>query len=58
VRHLVAVSAELAKTKPGADREGARTFCAMTIQCLSSIALPRDMSFQWLRSGPPGLCAN
>src|SRR6266436_7157207 len=24
-RHLVAVSAELAKTKPGADREGART---------------------------------
>jgi hypothetical protein len=25
VRHLVAVSAELAKTKPGADREGART---------------------------------
>ena len=25
VRHLVAVSAELAKTKPGADREGTRT---------------------------------
>jgi hypothetical protein len=25
VRHLVAVSAELAKTKPGADHEGART---------------------------------
>ena len=25
MRHLVAVSAELAKTKPGADREGART---------------------------------
>jgi hypothetical protein len=25
VRHLVAVSSELAKTKPGADREGART---------------------------------
>lgn len=25
VRHLVAVSAELAKTKPGADREGPRT---------------------------------
>ena len=25
VRHLVAVSGELAKTKPGADREGART---------------------------------
>jgi hypothetical protein len=25
VRHLVAVSAELAKTKPGTDREGART---------------------------------
>ena len=25
VRHLVAVSAELAKTKPGADRDGART---------------------------------
>jgi len=25
VRHLVAVSAELAKTKPGVDREGART---------------------------------
>ena len=25
VRHLVAVSAELARTKPGADREGART---------------------------------
>jgi len=25
VRHLVAVSAELAKTKPGADREGARS---------------------------------
>src|SRR5260370_5711927 len=25
VRHLAAVSAELAKTKPGADREGART---------------------------------
>jgi hypothetical protein len=25
LRHLVAVSAELAKTKPGADREGART---------------------------------
>jgi hypothetical protein len=25
VRHLVVVSAELAKTKPGADREGART---------------------------------
>jgi hypothetical protein len=25
VRHLVAVSAELAKTKPGADRQGART---------------------------------
>ncbi|MHB8500706.1 MAG: hypothetical protein ACYDCG_11970 [Candidatus Acidiferrales bacterium] len=25
VRHFVAVSAELAKTKPGADREGART---------------------------------
>lgn len=25
VRHLVAMSAELAKTKPGADREGART---------------------------------
>ncbi len=25
VRHLVAVSAELAKTKPGSDREGART---------------------------------
>ena len=25
VRHLVAVSAQLAKTKPGADREGART---------------------------------
>jgi hypothetical protein len=25
VRHLVAISAELAKTKPGADREGART---------------------------------
>ena len=25
VRHLVALSAELAKTKPGADREGART---------------------------------
>jgi hypothetical protein len=25
VRHLVAVSAELAKTKPGADREGAQT---------------------------------
>jgi hypothetical protein len=25
VRHLVGVSAELAKTKPGADREGART---------------------------------
>ena len=25
VRHLVAVSAEFAKTKPGADREGART---------------------------------
>lgn len=25
VRHLVAVSTELAKTKPGADREGART---------------------------------
>jgi len=25
VRHLVAVSAELGKTKPGADREGART---------------------------------
>lgn len=25
VRHLVAVSAELAKTKPGADREGVRT---------------------------------
>lgn len=24
-RHLIAVSAELAKTKPGADREGART---------------------------------
>src|SRR5713226_2507463 len=24
-RHLVAISAELAKTKPGADREGART---------------------------------
>lgn len=24
-RHLVAVSAELAKTKPGADRDGART---------------------------------
>ena len=29
VRHLVAVSAELARTKPGADREGARTIvCA------------------------------
>jgi hypothetical protein len=25
LRHLVVVSAELAKTKPGADREGART---------------------------------
>ena len=25
IRHLVAVSSELAKTKPGADREGART---------------------------------
>lgn len=25
VRHMVAVSAELAKTKPGADRQGART---------------------------------
>lgn len=25
IRHLVAVSAELAKTKPGADREGTRT---------------------------------
>jgi hypothetical protein len=25
VRHLVAVSSELAKTKPGADRDGART---------------------------------
>lgn len=25
IRHLVAVSAELAKTKPGTDREGART---------------------------------
>src|SRR5882762_2954942 len=24
----------------------------MTIQCLSSIALLRDMAFQWLRSGP------
>ena len=25
IRHLVAISSELAKTKPGADREGART---------------------------------
>ena len=25
VRHLVAISSELAKTKPGADREGAQT---------------------------------
>ncbi len=57
-RHLVAVSAELAKTKPGADREGARTILCDDDQCLCSIALPHDMAFQWCRIGLRGLGAN
>ncbi len=58
-RHLVAVSAELAKTKPGSDREGRRErFCAMTIRCLCSIALRADMACQWCRGGRHGLCEN
>jgi len=57
VRHLVAVS-RVSQTKPGADREGARPFCAMTIQCLvlyrvaSRYVLP--VASEWA----PGLCAN
>ena len=48
-RHLVVVSAELAKTKPGADREGART-----ILCDDVV----DMVCQWCSSRLRGLYAN
>jgi hypothetical protein len=47
-KHSVALSAELAKTKPGEDREGSRT-----ILCDDDPfnPLPRDMAFQLCRSG-------
>jgi len=58
VRHLVAVSAELAKTKPGRTMRAHERFCAMTSRCLFSIALPIDMVYPCYRSGHPGLCGN
>jgi hypothetical protein len=57
-RHLVAVSAEVAKTRPGADREGNRTVYVTTSRRLCCIALRNGSGFQWCRNGPTGSTRN
>src|SRR6516225_10723620 len=55
LRHLVAISAEMAKSRPGLiARAGARS-CAMEIPCLCSTGSPNAMACRSCRRGPRGL---
>ena len=58
IRHLVGISAELAKTRPGIDPEGKRQSCVITTPRSCFTALHNDTDCLWCRSGPHGSTRN
>ena len=55
IRHLVAISAELAKTRPGMDPEGRRTILCDKTRRSCFIASPSGLDYPWCQTGPSGL---